>query len=319
MGDNRGMSERAALLVTDSYKSTVNGISVFSLFFADGVLVKQFATVIVFETGTGKIYPVVTASQDAQVTDIYVNAHFSASDSFARSAGFRKKLRDAGIALAGNPKRVLISHGWASIPFRLNYYSIYYALKNLSRSKDLKRVTFYDEVIFISDAKDNYRHSDYGFCLEQNIPVSHYDFSSEFIEAQRKTCIGLKNEGYGRFVLVIANFEMIKNLWWLIIYNMKRAYLRRRKFKPFIVLVNPQGGMLYKIFAALAKRAGIRLVHSQESKMSLLGGANYLFIPSFSEYNPVVALEAAACEKQVVSLYPITALKKRRYYHSLEK
>jgi glycosyltransferase involved in cell wall biosynthesis len=89
--------------------------------------------------------------------------------------------------------------------------------------------------------------------------------------------------------------------------------------KRFVLLVEPVNSVSYSLFKKLSTKLRTELVHDQEKKIALLYGAEYLFIPSYSEYNPIVALEAKACNKKVVSLYKITAIEQADYYHSLKR
>lgn len=308
------------MLITDSYKNAVNGISVFSHFFIEDVLQKEFSFIVVYETSSGKIFNI---NRDKivhpAITKIYVNANFSRADFTIRRSSFQDMCRNLGIELKEGYKKIMISHGWTKIKLRYNYYSIYYCIKNFFRSADLKRLFFYDEIVFISHVNDNFRHKDHLFCVENNLPVSYYDFSGAFIRKLNISFTGAAHhENLPGYILVIANYQKVKNVWWMVRYNISRSLSRKGK-KSFVLLVHPVKGLSFKVFTFFASIAGIKLIHEQVRKSNLLNKADYLFIPSFSEYNPVVALEAAACNKKVVSLYRISALEGERYYHYLIK
>jgi glycosyltransferase involved in cell wall biosynthesis len=87
--------------------------------------------------------------------------------------------------------------------------------------------------------------------------------------------------------------------------------------KNFVVLVPARRGLNFKLFCFLSSVLSTKIVHEQDRKFGLLSESDYMFIPSFTEYNPIVALEASACNKPVVSLYLIPALQKERSYHHL--
>jgi glycosyltransferase involved in cell wall biosynthesis len=313
--------KESVLLLTDSYKVGVNGISVFTHFFIEDVLAKHFKSVMVYEASTKKLFKV---NEDAAgaglITDIYVNANFSVADFFIRSNNFEEWCASKNIRLSPIYKKIMVSHGWTKTKVRSNYYSIYYNLKYFFRASDLERLHFYDELLFISKAKDSFRHADYLYCLEQNIPVSYYDFSAAFIDNLKwnKAAPGTLNrrENINEYIIVIANFEKVKNLWWLLRYNLGRV-LKRRKMKNFLVLVPARQSISFKLFRFLSPVFSTKIVHDQDRKFSLLSESAYMFIPSFTEYHPIVALEAAACNKPVVSLYRIPALQERRLYHHL--
>jgi hypothetical protein len=315
--------EKVALLITDSFRNTVNGISVFSNFFIEDVLMPGFNKVVVIEGSTGNIFYV--GIEDYQkstivIDSIYVNANFSKSDLHIRSDNFFNHLTKLGISAVPDPKKILISHGWNRIQLRYSYYWLYYYIKNFFRSKDLKRLNFYNEVIFISTAKDNFRHTDYLYCLSKNIKTSFYDFTNHFIDRTKnqKAPVVKPHIIEHNYILLIANFEKIKNLWWIISYNIRKRARSKNEMKKFVVLVKPTPGIGYSIFRFCAKYLSIQIVNNQEYKLPLLMNCDYLFIPSYSEYNPVVGLEAMVYNKKVVSLYKIQAMVDNNYYHYLK-
>jgi glycosyltransferase involved in cell wall biosynthesis len=311
----------AVVLFTDSFNHSVNGISVFSHFFVADELLHWFEQVVVFETSTRQLFRIKTGDAPLPVTHIYVNANFSQSDFLVRGGEWKQPLIAAGLSINEAVKKTMISHGWPRIRFRYTYYNLYYRLRYSGRAKDLARLRFYDEVLFISKAKDNCRHLDYVYATGQGLPVSFYDFSARFIakkSAHVKATAAAPTVERAPYILVVSNFQQVKNLWWLLLYNARRK-LSRRRMKPFVLLVEPVNSPGYSLFKKLSKRFSTELVHDQEAKMALLQQASFLFIPSYSEYNPIVALEARACNKKVVSLYKVTALEHTDYYHSLNE
>jgi hypothetical protein len=313
--------EEAVLLITDTYKKTVNGISVFSDFFIKDFLTPRGLKIIVLEASTEAFYCIgfdETHLPSLSISYIYVNANFSRSDMLIREIHSRKK--SFNFSISYNYKRVLISHGWPRIKFRFNYYGLYYWLKNIYRAEDLKRLLFYDEVIFISEASDAFRHKDYLYCMLKNIRTTFYDFSSKFIsESKNENSLRLNEESliHTNYILLIANFEKIKNLWWVLLYNLKSRFVGKNSIKKFVILVKPKKSVSYSFFRFLAKNSSIDIVNDQDKKASLLKDCRYLFITSYSEYNPIVALEAVAHNKKIVSLYKIEALVSKDYYHYL--
>lgn len=317
MGESRSIAG-GAILFTDSYKESVNGISVFTQFFIRDYLKSHFDDVWVYETSTTRLYKTDGKStKNPRITNLYVNANFSASDYLIRSSDVSEIFQQHGLVAADDLKKTMISHGWPRIRFRITYYNIYYALRNITRAKDLQRLFYYQEILFISRAIDTHRHEDHQYCLENKLPISYYDFAERFIAENRNLKAG-SYPNHLEEILVIANFQKVKNVWWLLRYNLKRR-IAGKKMKPFCLLIYPQKSGAYKLFALLADKLSVRLEHDQEKKKALLQQSAYLFIPSFSEYNPLVALEATACFTPVVSLYTITALKGIRSYRYLRQ
>lgn len=309
----------AILLITDSYKNTVNGISVFSNFFIKDYLLKSQKDIYILEATTNKFYNYRENEKDKAdiiVDEVYVNAHYSASDVLIRQSKFQGLLISLNIKLAPDYYKVIISHGWTKVRFRFNYFNIYYTIKNYWRAKKLEQILFYDEVIFLSNAIDNYRHLDIQYCIDKEIKRSFYDFSNAFIKDIQANAASKPDVDKANYVLAIANFEHVKNVWWLLYYNLIRK-IKGKQFKPFVLLIKERESIIYSIYKLLAKKVGIQIVNDQQLKYALIRKCNYLLIPSFTEYNPIVALEAFSYKKPVISVYSITSLTNNRFYHSL--
>lgn len=308
--------DKSALLITDSYNNYVNGISVFSKFFIQDYLSGKYSNVLVLEVSTMTVFQfkMENSSEEIRIDDVFVNANFSASDYLVRNKDFISTCIEQGIKISPGFKKILISHGWPSIRFRLNYYGLYYAVRNFMRSRNLDRLRFYDDLIFISKVSDPHRHCDHTYAVEQSMTRTYYDFSSRFLDSPKSASIN-NETGFSGRILVIANFEHVKNLWWVLRCSYKRQRAGRQH--QFTILMKERKGLMYKLFEKIAIKNGVVLVFNQEKKNNLLKSCSYLFIPSYSEYNPIVAIEAASFGKNVVSLFRIEALVGRKGYHYL--
>ena len=60
------------------------------------------------------------------------------------------------------------------------------------------------------------------------------------------------------------------------------------------------------------------VVHDNSKKFSLIKHSDLLFIPSMTEYLPLVSIEAMAFNKKIVSLYKIPSLIKYDNYKFLK-
>jgi hypothetical protein len=316
---NLSVKSSSALFITDSFKNAVHGISVFANFFVEDVLKAKYDTIAVLEYSTQKVVFISTSTFfKGAFSNLYVNANYSQSDIFVHSIRFPQILSNLGLSLSVDVKKYLISHGWPKIKFRWNYYAIYYCIKNFKREKNLDRLKIYDELIFISIAIDQYRHKDLDWASKNDISYHHYNFNTQFISYCKQSLMKIEKSGGSDQIMIIANYERVKNIWWMAIYNLKRK-LRNKAPKHFILFIQPRKGFSFRFFKFLAKSSFIQIVENQSTKFELLSNAKYLFIPSFTEYNPIVALEAAVCNKKVVSLYKITALAGNDNYHYILK
>jgi len=312
--DNSIKKGKAALLITDSYKASVNGIAMFSQFFVADVLMPTYEAVTVLEVSNMSVHTVVDKEVGVVFDHVYVNANFSASDSLMRSANALHTLHSIGINLSDGFVKTMISHGWAKIRFRFNWYGFYYRLKFQLKGADLQRLFFYDRMLFISRQSDAYRHADYQFCVNHHIPIDYYDFPARYVQSMHANAATVQQS----FILVIANFEPVKNLWWLVRYNLYRTYIQRKPAKSFVLLIKPRLSVYYKLFTQIAAVAGVLIVTDQSQKNALLSVCRYLFIPSHTEYTPLVAFEAFGYHKSVISLYSITGLSDFKPYRYLK-
>lgn len=311
----------AALLVTDSYKHSVNGIAIFSSFFIEDVLLPGYETVLVFETATRSVFLIKAATESVPVVfvdDIFVNAYYSSADLLVRSDTFVELLRDKGVSLSPGVKKIMISHGWPKIQPRFNSYCLYYWLRGVMRKQNITGISFYDELKMISLAEDAFRHLDFRHARLHGMKYSYYDFSKAFINDLKKKHNPDNLCFSGDYVLVIANFEKIKNLWFLVKAALKRK-LRNKNVIKTVLLVKSRQTIEYRFFSFCAQKLSISIVSEQQMKYKLLKNCRYLLIPSFSEYNPIVSLEAKAFNKPVVSVFKILALSEMPGYHFLKQ
>ena len=91
-------------------------------------------------------------------------------------------------------------------------------------------------------------------------------------------------------------------------FNWNQIFFNRRKKIEFIVLTQKSNSIYSRIVLYISKLLGVRFEHDQSKKKDLISGCKYLFIPSYSEYLPLVALEAMSFRKYVISLYKIESL-----------
>jgi hypothetical protein len=117
--------------------------------------------------------------------------------------------------------------------------------------------------------------------------------------------------------LVISNPDFVKNLEILIILSLKN-YLNKNKREFYLLSIRPKN-LYFKALYYLLNLFKINIFYNQNDKFFLLNECSYLFIPSHTEYLPLVSLEAFSFNKHVISLNKISSLCKYKFYHYIKK
>jgi hypothetical protein len=301
------------LLITDFYKID-SGVSNFINLFKDYLTSNNNnVTLLLFS----KTDCTINFDSKFEFDHIYINAHFSNIDQYFIKNG-RKGIQNLLNINLNNSNIIIISHGWNKIRFNLSIYYIFYTLKSYNSS--LERIKQYDSIMFINDSIDNYRHLDYKFVINNNLNFLYFNFSNFYIKKHRNNNnftfnqIDFKNKIK---ILIIANPDYVKNLNFLIMFAIKN--LINKKKREINLLSTRTDNLYFKILFYCLNILNINIIYNQNYKYSLLHECSYLFIPSYTEYLPIVSLEAFSFNKHVVSLNKITSLSNFKYYHYLMK
>lgn len=296
--EKRGIYHKAILL-SDTGSISTNGVGKFNSVF-ESRLKSCYKEVIVFDYAQFLTWVNDLVICDEEFFDLFVNAYNSKCDTFVRKNN--EKFKNNNIIFG---RRVIISHGWTKVKFRWNLYSIYYFLKfQIARREKLSNVfSFYNEVLFISKAEDNYRHSDKVYVNRHGVPWSYYDFAKDYIDVVVKDAISFDVLKKG--VLIIANNEPVKNIYSLFLPRFQIWKRQNGLNEVNLLCQSCRNSYLLKILCSIFK---INLFTENRLKYKLLADCHLLYIPSHTEYQPLTALEAFAFGKQVVSKYKITSL-----------
>ncbi|MCX6194271.1 MAG: hypothetical protein NTX34_07300 [Cytophagales bacterium] len=310
------------LILNDDLIS-VNGMSNFSFLFSEHLRSSYSdVNVIHYDFVNKKYFNLKENIEDGKIVidGIYVNGHYSNFDRF-----FVKYGRPGLNSFFPNfnldhTSIIIISHGWKAVVWKFNFYNIYYNLNNLTVFKyhKLKRILLYDNILFISEVSDKFRHLDYCYCLSSKTNFLFYDFAASFInesEIAFKSPDATITKLYK--VLIISNPDFVKNLEFLILLLLKnRFYKRNRKYT---LLSKIPSNLYFKVLYSILISLGLEIVFDQSKKNFLLSRMDYLFIPSHTEYLPIVSLEAFKVGSWVVSLNRIPSLMKFKNYRFLRK
>jgi hypothetical protein len=306
------------LFITDHYLSSVNGISLFSRFFTDNYLKEKHDGVIIFESLTKKIHYENIYESSISVSVVYINAHFSNSDSLFRKIIEDLNLQFPRVSFLPNFTRIMISHGWIKIAFRNHYYYYYYSIKNYFRSNNIERISFYDKMLFISKESDNFRHLDYKYALKKRMNIEFFDFKKGYVKLLRENQLPIqKYKNDNSYILVIANLEFVKNVFSIFYSNYLKKLRKEIGVQKIIILTPRMTNLQYKLLLKLCKYYSFEIVNDNLRKQELLKNSSCLYIPSITEYLPLVSLEALANGKKVYSLFKITALVNNNDYKFL--
>jgi glycosyltransferase involved in cell wall biosynthesis len=114
-------------------------------------------------------------------------------------------------------------------------------------------------------------------------------------------------------VLIISNFDTVKNLLLLARINFKLK-IKGKPMKKFVLLTTNPKSIRGNVIKNIILKFGVNIEFDQTKKNDLIKKCNYLFIPSYTEYLPLVALEAFSFSKPVISYYYIIGLSNFKSY-----
>jgi hypothetical protein len=289
-----------ALILSDSGSSVNNGVGKFVAIFEQH-LNSFYGQVIVVDPVSFLKFLSKADNKSLVRYDLYVNAYNSESDFLINS---KLKKQDTYNSIIS--KKIIVSHGWTRMKLRLNTYSIYYYIKyQILNTRSMNSIIqSYDEVLFINNEEDRYRHKDKSFVVSNNISFSYYDFASDYIAKLRKSIDGQTADDVG--ILIIANKQPVKNLYSLFMPGFHLWRLGQGFHKTTLLCQSCTSSWVLPLLCRLFK---IELITDNSRKINLLSRCQILYIPSHTEYQPLTALEAFAFNKEVVSRNYITGLK----------
>jgi|688.fasta_scaffold238261_2 hypothetical protein len=302
------------LFISDNI-STLNGMSIFSNYFINWLKINFDNNICVLEAQKNQIISIKQINDDNIIDKIFVNGHFSESDFLIRNRQLTKIVSDQNFLISEECSFTIISHGWQKVKNRFNFYSVLYNLKNISKTKNIDSISkFYNSIIFISNKSDQFRHFDFNWCVKNNFSFDYIDFSKEIcLTKTTENNITQKN-----YILIISNFDTVKNLLLLFRINLTNFFIRKKP-KNFVLLSTYPKSFRGKIIYQLLIFSKINVVLDQTQKINLISNCNYLFIPSYTEYLPIVAFEAFSMKKKVLSYYYIIGLSEKDDYHFIKK
>lgn len=302
------------LFITDSF-TKLNGMSLFSKYFISWLCEKYDDNIFVYEVQSNQFISFKTIDNNRRITQIYVNGHFSRSDMLVRNRQLSRIIKKRSFNLSDDCSINIVSHGWQKVKIRFNLYSIVYNIKNFIKTMQINSISkHYSSIVFISNKSDDYRHYDYKWSLKNDFRFELMDFTKE-IHLDNTTT---NNSSLNNFILVISNCEPVKNLFLLFRVNFYYK-IKNRKEKNFILLSTKPKSFMMKIILKLLILSKVKVIFDQSQKNLLIANCNYLFIPSHTEYLPIVALEALSMNKNVLSFYYIIGLSEFKKYHFLNK
>jgi hypothetical protein len=302
------------LFITDDV-SALNGMSVFSNYFIHWLHEKYDDNIFVYEVRYNHIISTKTIDSNRIIKHIYVNGHFSKSDILIRNKQLDKIISEHNFKLCDEFSLTVISHGWQKVKCRLSIYSIIFNLKNTIKTLNIKSISkYYSSIIFISNKSDNYRHYDFKWSVKNN-------FKYEYLDLTNKISVNnsiLSNAILNDYILIISNFDTVKNLLLLVKINFYKK-IKGKKIKNFVLLTAKPKSFTNKIIYKLLIFSKVTIIFDQTQKKFLIANCNYLFIPSHTEYLPIVAFEAFSMNKSVLSFYFIIGLSECKKYHFIIK
>lgn len=318
------------LFITDSLHS-VNGMSIFSRLFVHFLSNTKFQyNVYLFELETRSYYEndnndnLSLISFVDDIDRVYINGHFTKADIF-----FRKNptffFESILCISCTNVTVIKISHGWQKMRPFFSLYYLYYFFRHFHKTLFISSAfKYYNEVLFISNNSDLYRHFDFSYCVKHNLNYSFFDFQYffEFYSSKPKLFFDpITNSSFikSNFLLVIANCDPVKNLLSLILINYKFFIIPKPRKRQIVLLTSSSVGFYGKFILFVLNKFNITIITDQSQKSSLLYNCDYLFIASFTEYLPIVSLEASSYAKRIISIFKISSLKDNLNYHSIFK
>jgi hypothetical protein len=302
------------LFVTDNITS-LNGMSVFSNNFINWMDKKFDESICVFEVQSNHFIAAKKINNDKIIKKIFVNGHYSNSDKIIRNNLLRKKLLYNNFILDDDCTFTIISHGWHKVKNRFSIYNLLYNIKNYIKTSNINSIAkHYNSIIFISNKCDDYRHYDYKWSIKNNFKFEYIDFTKQILVNNSTS----NNVIFKDYILVISNFDTAKNLFLLFKINIFNK-IKRNKNKNFILLTTKPKLFLNKIIYKLLVYAKVNIIFDQTQKKNLISNCNYLFIPSHTEYLPIVAFEAFSMNKNVLSYYFIISLSEYKKYRHIKK
>lgn len=302
------------LFITDNITS-LNGMSVFSNYFNSWLHEKYDDNIYVYEADSNKFISSKTIDSNKIIKHIYVNGHFSKSDKLIRNKQLATIISKQNFKICDECRITIISHGWQKVKYRLSIYNIIYNLKNKIKTLNINSIRkYYFSIIFISNKCDDYRHYDFKWSLKNNFKYEYIDFTKQITVNNSIS----NKEILKDYILIISNFDTVKNLFLLFKLNIYNK-IRGKKIKNYVLLTTKPKSFTNKIIYKFLVFSKVTIIFDQTQKENLISNCNYLFIPSHTEYLPIVAFEAFSMNKNVLSFYFIIGLSELKKYHFIKK
>ncbi len=271
--------------------------------------------ILVYEVCSNQFISEKIIDKNKIVKHVYVNGHYSKSDILIRNNHLATIISNQLLKLCDECRITIISHGWQKIKYRISLYNLIYNLRNAIKTFNINSISkYYDSVIFISKKCDNYRHYDFKWCL-----VNHFQY--EFIDFTKIISVNNSistNTNLENFILIISNFDAVKNLFLLFRINFFNR-MKGKRVRNFVLLTTIPKSSINKIILKLLVFSNVTIIFDQTQKQNLVANCNYLFIPSHTEYMPIVAFEAFSLNKNVLSFYFIIGLSDLKKYHYIKQ
>lgn len=302
------------LFITDNITS-LNGMSVFSNYFISWLHEKFDDNIFVYEAHSNQFISSKTIDNNKIIKHIYVNGHFSKSDILIRNKQLATIISNQNFKICDECRITIISHGWQKVKYRLSLYNIIYNLKNTIKTLNINSISkYYNSIIFISNKCDDYRHYDFKWSLKNNFKYEYIDFTKQISVNNSISNNAILKD----YILIISNFDTVKNLFLLFKINFY-IKIKGKKIKNFVLLTTKPKSFTNKIIYKLLVFSKVTIIFDQTQKKNLITNCNYLFIPSHTEYLPIVAFEAFSMNKNVLSFYFIIGLSELKKYHFIKK
>ena len=162
---------------------------------------------------------------------------------------------------------------------------------------------------------------DFKYVIKNKINHSFFDFKNIYIKYLNS--ISSVKEKYifndFRYILIISNIDLAKNIFSIFYSYRIKKLLTEYKAKKIILLTTNNNRFLVKFLFFLSSVFKIQIVTDNSFKMDLIKNCQCLYIPSVTEYLPLVSLEAIAFNKNIHTLYHIPTLNEYKHYKFFKK
>ncbi len=290
-------------------------MSVFSNYFISWLHGKFDDNIFVYEAHSNRFISSKMIYNNKIIKHIFVNGHFSKSDILIRNKQLATVISNQNFEICDECRFTIISHGWQKVKYRLSLYNIIYNLKNTIKTLSINSISkYYNSIIFISNKCDDFRHYDFKWSLKNNFKYEYIDFTKQISVNNSISNNAILKD----YILIISNFDTVKNLFLLFKINIY-IKIKGKKIKNFVLLTTKPRSFTNKIICKLLVFSKVTVIFDQTQKNNLITNCNYLFIPSHTEYLPIVAFEAFSKNKNVLSFYFIIGLSELKKYHFIKK